>query len=80
VRVLETAALIPVLSDDKMLPEPEKTYAEVAPDPENDAVVLVKLDPDFKPTIVLPLPEYDLELPASIANTTSLNELFFGPL
>jgi hypothetical protein len=80
VRVRETAALIPVLLDDNMLPLPEKTYAAVAPDPENVAVVLVKLDPDFKPITVSPVPEYDLVLPASIANTTSLNELFFGPL
>ena len=79
-RVLETAPLIPVLLDDNMLPEPEKTYAAVAPDPENVAVAKVKLDPDFKPIIVLPVPEYDLVFPASTANTTSLNELFFGPL
>jgi hypothetical protein len=80
VRVLETAPLIPVLLDDNMLPEPEKTYAAVAPDPENVAVAKVKEVPDFKPITVLPVPVYDLIFPASIANTTSLNELFFGPL
>jgi hypothetical protein len=80
VRVRETAALISVLLDDNMLPLPEKTYAAVAPDPENVAVVLVKIDPDFKPIIVLPVPEYDLVLPASTANTISSNEEFFGPL
>jgi hypothetical protein len=76
----ETAALIPVLLDDKMLPLPEKTYAAVAPEPENVAVDKVKLEPDFKPATVFPEPEYDLVFPASMANKTESNERFFGPL
>lgn len=52
----------------------------VAPDPENAAVDKVKLDPDFNPVIVLPLPENDLMFPTSMANKTELKEEFFGPL
>ena len=80
VSVRETAALIPVLLLDKILPVPEKTYAAVAPEPENVAVDKAKLEPDFNPIIVLPLPENDLMFPASMANKTESIEEFFGPL
>jgi hypothetical protein len=78
--VRETAALIPVLLLDKILPVPEKTYAAVAPEPEKVAVDKVKLEPDFNPVTVLPLPEYDRVFPASMANNTESIEEFFGPL
>jgi hypothetical protein len=71
---------MPVLLEDNMLPLPEKTYAAVAPEPENVAVDNVKEEPDFKPITVLPEPEYDLVFEASIAKRTESNDKFFGPL
>ena len=76
----ETAPLIPVLFAENMLPAPEKTYAAVAPDPENVALDNEKVEPALKPITVLPDPEYDLVFAASTANTTESNDKFFGPL
>jgi hypothetical protein len=78
--VRDTAPLTLLFTCDKILPEPENTYAAVLPEPENVAVLKENEDPDFNPITVFPVPEYDLVFAASIAKITESNEEFFGPL